>query len=509
MYQVIHSNVLDWAKEYSGPKFHAVLCDPPYHLSGGFMGKDWDRDGPDAIAFQPSTWAVIGEHLYPGGFLMAFASSRGWHRLAVAIEDAGFVIHPSIFLWNQAQGFPKATRLDGRIDEDADEEQEIIGTAPVTPLAKAWAGHRYGLQAMKPAVEPVILAMKPYLGRPIDSITSTGAGALWIDGGRIKGDNGDGHWTNKREIGKHGIYGHFDALDIDHGNVNPHDGRWPSNFCLVHSPLCEQVNGEYQCVDNCPVRLLGEQSGERPVSGAAQLGKEINGGHRGIFGESTKPSSVGPNDTGTASRFYFNADWQYEVMEQLENAESVFYTPKAGRSERDAGLEEFTSTRVTPMAGRGQPGYKCKKCGKWKVSGSPCTCRNPEFEQVMFNRPIQHNPHPSIKPISLIKHLATLLLPPPMYAPRRILVPFSGAGSEMIGAMLSGWEEITGIELNNTTDEPYVDIANARLAWWSNKMEQLRSNDVDTIMSAGSRENKETVARKELEAQFVGTLFDE
>ncbi len=146
---IYNQDVLEWCKTYTGKPFHALLCDPPYHLTSivkrfgkkgaapakggvyarsakGFMGKDWD--GGD-VAFQPETWAALAQHLHPGGFIIAFAGSRGWHRLAVAIEDAGLIIHPTIVnwksgetvdigwqIWAQGQGFPKATRIDTQID---------------------------------------------------------------------------------------------------------------------------------------------------------------------------------------------------------------------------------------------------------------------------------------------------------------------------------------------------------------------------------------------------------
>lgn len=87
--------------------------------------------------------------------------------------------------------------------------------------------------------------------------------------------------------------------------------------------------------------------------------------------------------------------------------------------------------------------------------------------------PKNRNPHPCIKPISLCKWLATLLLPPAAYAPRRILVPFSGSGSEMIGCGLAGWEEVTGIE----QDAEYCDIAEARLAYWLQRIQLELSLD--------------------------------
>jgi len=75
-----------------------------------------------------------------------------------------------------------------------------------------------------------------------------------------------------------------------------------------------------------------------------------------------------------------------------------------------------------------------------------------------------------VKPIALTRWLATLLLPPELYAPRRILIPFAGSGSEMIGALLAGWEEIVGIEM----ETEYVEIAEARLAHWAHKQIQER-----------------------------------
>jgi site-specific DNA-methyltransferase (adenine-specific) len=211
-YKIYNQDVREWAKEYAKGKFHALLCDPPYHLtsivkrfgkknsapaqygtdgvfsraSKGFMGQEWD--GGD-VAFDPETWSALGEHLYPGAFGMAFSASRNWHRLAVAIEDAGFVIHPTIFLWAQGQGFPKATRIDTQIQPKS--EQKVVGksnrhnskdfgkgggnpvynthpggvpdlTMPTDEVAARWVGHRYGLQALKPAVEPIICFQKPY-----------------------------------------------------------------------------------------------------------------------------------------------------------------------------------------------------------------------------------------------------------------------------------------------------------------------------------------------------------
>ena len=75
---------------------------------------------------------------------------------------------------------------------------------------------------------------------------------------------------------------------------------------------------------------------------------------------------------------------------------------------------------------------------------------------------LARNNHPTLKPISLTTYLATLLLPPKRDTPRRILVPYSGAGSEMIGALQAGWEEVVGIELS----PEYVAIAERRIKYF-------------------------------------------
>lgn len=131
---VEQGDVLEWASKYGGPKFHAILCDPPYHLGDvrndsprgpgappyarhtigtkGFMGQYWD--GGD-IAFRPETWAALAALLHPGAFIFAFAGCRGYHRMACAMEDAGLIIHPAIG-WVFGSGFPKASRIKEQSD---------------------------------------------------------------------------------------------------------------------------------------------------------------------------------------------------------------------------------------------------------------------------------------------------------------------------------------------------------------------------------------------------------
>jgi hypothetical protein len=489
-------DVLAWARQYTGPKFHALLCDPPYHLTSntvawntmpenrgkpiitkksvGFMGQKWD--GGD-IAYRPETWKALAEHLLPGAFGFAFASSRGWHRLACAIEDAGLMIHPSIFGWAFASGFPKSTRLpDERFN-----------------------GHRYGLQALKPALEPIICFQKPYDGKPVQSITQHGAGSMWIDGGRIgteyrlNGQKNTTAWHGNQWSAK---------PQQSNGDFTAVHGRWPANFCLQHHPDCErvgtrQVKGHapeslprkagselgqgsgwnahqnvetatrpeygdvsghetvaaYECHPDCPVQALDAQAGELAPSTATKRQRLLpkfqgilNGGKAGVDANN-KPSPDGYDDTGSASRFFHVADWSLEVAEQLAQANPVRYSAKASRSERDAGLNAMSYRQrddVMSMNSHHHEGGIDGRDKPYKIS-------------------LIRNLHPTVKPIALTRWLATLLLPPDAYAPRRLLVPFAGSGSELIGAMLSGWDDLLGIE----AEAEYVALAQPRLAYWS------------------------------------------
>jgi len=517
---------------------------------------------------------------------MVFASSRGWHRLAVAIEDAGLIIQPTIFGWAYGSGFPKATNISAQIDDRAfrawlDEHpteqaqletlrqaarlapksdrvralrayqnarkaikaaagfapvagnkkqtgakfkltQEIMDNGgfnagdresfdvhgPATASAADWAGHRYGGQAIKPALEPIIVFQKPYEGSPLDCITSTGAGALWIDGGRIGTDDTLARPYNDAGNAVLGSFARF-------GNPNEPAGRWPANMVLIHAPECNGV-----CVPSCPVARLGAQSGES-ISAASQRGMINSGLMAGESGHEPTRNGVsterGHDDSGTASRYFYAADW---MLDRLEAADPVAYYPKSSTSEREAGLDprqtalmrlldedaaDFSDSKVDDgqlvYTGKRYKFLRCPEHGASHPSGSTtytCGCNHAygaafdpstvdDGRDVSIDNPYQRgettrrNIHPTIKPISLSRYLATLLLPPAAYGPRRLLIPFAGAGSEAIGAMLAGWEEITGVEL----EAEHVSIANARLAYWKQRAWELSDPDrKPTVVSA-------------------------
>ncbi len=467
-YDITQADILDWAAAYDGPLFHALICDPPYELQ--FMGRKWDSSG---ISFRPETWAALGRLLHPGAFIMAFAGTRGYHRMACAIEDAGFIIHPAVG-WAMGSGFPKATRIDVQIDRDAGAERPIVGsrkqggakfkltqelidnggfndpdrdeydvTEPASELSRAWAGHRYGLQALKPAFEFICVAQKPYQGRPVESITRTGAGAINIDAARIATDED----TARRAVPVNGSTP-FGAGSLM-GGTGHEDGRWPSNLVLSHSFDC---NGE--CAPGCPVAVLGAQSGESVSSGGGMhpTSKFLHQGRAGDWSSDPNPDGYGLGDSGTAARYFFQADY---VAERLEASDPLLYFPKSSTSEREAGLMDFDPMTVD--------------------DGRQTPIDNP-YQRGETSR---RNTGPCVKPIALTRHLATLLLPPDLYAPRRLLVPFCGTGSEAIGGILAGWEVVQGIDFT----EEYVQIARARLAFWRQMRYKLMDPDAPVKVS--------------------------
>jgi hypothetical protein len=420
-WHVDKDDAVRWAINYRGPLFHALLCDPPYHLTSGnsktgFMNKTWDGG---EVAFRSDTWAAFMQVLYPGASGMAFASSRGWHRLAVAIEDAGFIIHPTLFLWAQSQGFPKATRVFSADDQ--------------SPEAKTWEGHRYGLQALKPTVEPLIVFQRPYDGKPRENIVQTGAGAINVDAGRIGSDKKKGIRSTSGFTAKNGIYNGDERYEIKDRDYDQDGGRWPANFIVGHTSDCKKIGTK--TIPGYQINRFTD--GAKPWGNGA--GHEFESEEMGDQIVDVYECAPGcpVESLSDPANFFFNTGWE------LENTDPVFYFSKVSKAEREKGLHSLQKRFMATMGdGIGEREHN-------------------EEEQTAYVL----NDHPTLKPISLTKYLAKLLLPPVEYAPRRLFVPFAGAGSEMIGGALAGFDDVHGIELDD--EGRYIDIAEARLAYWT------------------------------------------
>lgn len=293
-------------------------------------------------------------------------------------------------MWVYGSGFPKSHNLQGE-----------------------WKG--WGT-ALKPAWEPVIVARKPLIGTVAQNVERFGTGAVNVDGCRIEGEKAGG--SNKPPL-------QFGGLNHRPFHDNPPErdefdrtlGRWPAN--LVHDGSEEVLAG------------FPEPHG---------AGHERNGG----LGTPGRKSMFIPNGDSNGMRFGDSG-----------SAARFFYSAKASKADRDEGCEALAvADRATPMAGRGQPGLKCRKCNRWKCSGNPCECTEPDFVQSEFVRPPNRNIHPTVKPTSLMRWLCRLVTPPGGL----ILDPFMGSGSTGKAAAMEGFDFL-GIE----QDENYCRIAEARI----------------------------------------------
>lgn len=187
-------------------QFTACVGDPPYHLtqasrngsprnndpktpfgrtrlgSRGFMGKTWD--GGDT-AFRPEFWIEVLRVLKPGAMLLAFGGTRTFHRLICAIEDAGFEIRDCL-MWLYGSGFPKSLDISNALGKAARTTQKVVGE-----LVRRWDG--WG-SSLKPAWEPIILAMKPLDGTFAGNAQRHGVAGLNVDGSRIGSGDAKGRW---------------------------------------------------------------------------------------------------------------------------------------------------------------------------------------------------------------------------------------------------------------------------------------------------------------------------
>lgn len=202
--EIHNGDCLEVMKTMPGNSIDSIVTDPPYGLK--FMGKKWDVKVPGV-----EVWQECLRVLKPGGFLLSFGGCRTYHRLVCNIEDTGFVIHPMV-AWLFGSGFPKGADLAKAIDKAAGVEREVVGEGrelpdirgdayckdnsqrptirqeialPATEEAEQWEGWKYGLQTLKPAIEPICCAQKPYEGKPVKSMLKWGVGALNIGGCRI------------------------------------------------------------------------------------------------------------------------------------------------------------------------------------------------------------------------------------------------------------------------------------------------------------------------------------
>lgn len=282
--------------------------------SGGFMGQKWDTG---EVAFDPEFWRECYRVLKPGGFLVAFGGTRTYHKLASAIEAAGFDIRDMI-QWLYGTGFPKSHSVSKGIDRTLGAAREVIGTrragvkpngglceggldeadkmlpvtAPATPEAAYWDG--WGT-ALKPANEPICLARKPLSEKTVAAnVLKWGTGAINIDACRVgtEGATKRSHQESYGDGGR-GDQGGEQNWRTGHDIVKLNQGRWPAN--VIHDGSDEVVSAFPNAGGGMGVR-----------------GRHLNGTSFGADGSLARADHIGKvvgygDGNGSASRFFYSA----------------------------------------------------------------------------------------------------------------------------------------------------------------------------------------------------------
>jgi hypothetical protein len=384
-WEIVVGDVRRVLRDMPSESFDACLSDPPYGIS--FGGNRWDYNIPSA-----NVWVELLRVLKPGAYAMLFGGTRTFHRLMVAVEDAGF-LPVDTCLWMHGKGFPKNLDLSKAIDhrlgakrtnvvghknagldrgsgasvdfqgsKGRDETGLIPVMTPAPSQASLWDGQG---TALKPSWEPIMLACKPRDGTYAENALKHGCGGLAIDASRIS---------------------------------------YASAEDQAAAAAAQRL------LDPAPSMFLGDQP-----NSAASLQPYL--------------------DKQSLGRWPANLLIDEEVAPMLNGASRFYYVTKASREERDRGLEGTAIAERTDTEALGDGGR-----GKSNV----------------------HNDHPTIKPLDLCRYFARLLLPPPRAdgRPRRIVIPYAGSGSECIGALQAGWDEVVGIEL----DPKHAEKARLRIS---------------------------------------------
>ena len=275
---VLHGNCKDVMQRLLEEKVNvdSVVTDPPYEL--GFMGKEWDRTG---IAYDKEMWELALQLLKPGGYLLSFGGSRTYHRMACAIEDAGFEIRDQI-MWIYGTGFPKSLNIPKALDK--------IGAVEKAKEMDGWG------TALKPAHEPIVVARKPLSEKTVaENVLKHGTGGINIDSSRVP-YNGDvvSNWFNKkyRESVKSKVYGNGTGIPKEFDS-SPDKGRFPAN--IVHDGS-DEVMAEFA------------KYGDRKSGGGDKRGKIPNKYFTGFLNttrDNTETKICMPT-TGSAARFFYS-----------------------------------------------------------------------------------------------------------------------------------------------------------------------------------------------------------
>ena len=432
-YTLYNGKMQEVLSELEENSIDSIITDPPYELN--FMGKGWDNSG---VAFQKETWEYCFRVLKPGGYLLAFGGTRTYHRIACAIEDAGFEIRDCI-MWLYGSGFPKSMNIGLAIDKKNGVESQVVGKRSDETLKSMqrfkeqdgrkhkenfenigyikqsqneWSG--WGT-CLKPAYEPIIIARKPFKNSLVDNVIEYGVGGINIDECRV----GEEHFEQQSGTAKSkGKYG--DKV----WHEKSYDGRFPANVILTYDDTDKD---------------------------------EVCGG---------MPDTKGGNRNNTAIRKSEKTSYGYELNIRNEfddegSAARYFYCAKASKKDRDEGMDMFEEKQTT----------------------DGCIRKNSETAREFgANSALRKNIHPTVKPVELMQYLVRLVSP----KGATILDCFMGSGSTGKAVMFENRERnanyhFIGVEM---TDE-YLPICNARIDYALNKYEYDYKKELQEMKELG------------------------
>ena len=425
-----------------GVQVDSVVTDPPYEL--GFMGKSWDASG---IAFDKKTWELAFQLLKPGGYLLAFSASRNYHRMAIAVEDAGFEIRDQI-MWIYGSGFPKNLNIGKGIDKKPN--------ADLNEFSKALKERRIELGYSLSEADKLITGgttMYSFLeGRKNDDVYPPNR-EYWKNIKKHFGMNG---WekiieNNLKVVGeKDGSYGYqkngerwkntTNETELTSEIAKQYEG-WGTALKPAHEPIVMARKPlEGTVVDN----VLKHGTGGINIDGCRiETEENLNGGayakngNRGSLegdirsgaseGMFQSEKTIGEDFVQPIGRFPANV-----IHDGLDTEWArYFYVPKTSKSERNQGLVEFDDKQ-------------------YSHDGRKKSIENP----YQRNKSISKNNHPTVKPQELMKYLCRLVTP----KGGTVLDPFMGSGSTGMAAKDEGFDFI-GIE----REKEYFEISEQRI----------------------------------------------
>jgi DNA modification methylase len=472
-YKLFNSDCCDAMRNMAAGTVDSIVTDPPYEL--GFMGKAWDATG---VAYKVEVWKECLRVLKPGGHLLAFGGSRTYHRLACAVEDAGFEIRDQI-MWVYGSGFPKSLDVSKAIDKcngeagrlykftewmrstgiTAQALNEATSTnmgghyltsksQPAIPTATLWAKIRPLCQSVPAWVDDLVQRVEAEReiigyqdrGKSVNTgfmsggnnITapSTEAARQWNGWGTALKPAHEPivvarkplEGTVAENVLKHGT----GAINVDACRVGTSDdlsgGTYGGAFSgsrNLDGTLCKAIGSGDK--GRWPANFIHDGSGEVlelfPYTKCGRLAVGHGSGNSfGVGNNNKKPRPISS-----------------EYGNDSGSAARFFYCAKASRGERDAGLEEFDAKRDSDRNSDDLPGGD-----------------NPRNRTNTARR----NHHPTVKPIALMRYLVRLVTPPGGL----VLDPFTGSGTTGLAALREGMAFV-GCEQS----EDYIKIATARL----------------------------------------------